>query len=154
VTTQPSLVAMMVEALALRGGENVLEVGTGYGYQTALLGRLARIVWSVDLHGDLVDAARRHLAAQRIANVELVVADGTHGVPGAAPFDAIVVAAAFPRVPRPLVDQLSPGGRLVQPIGPGGDEDVTLFEKRGDELAARRRVTGAHFVPLYGQHGY
>ncbi len=154
VTTQPSLVAKMVEALALRGTEKVLEVGTGYGYQTALLAMLAGKVWSIELWQDMIDAARASLAGLGVTNATLLVGDGTRGVPDQAPFDAIVVAAAFPSVPPPLAQQLARGGRLVQPIGPGGREDVRLFEKQGDELVATRSIVGAHFVPLYGEHGY
>ena len=154
VTTQPSLVAKMVEALALRGDEKVLEVGTGYGYQTALLAALAREVWSVELWQDMIDAARASLRAVGATNVELLRGDGTCGLPSRAPFDAIVVAAAFPIVPPPLAEQLAEGGRLVQPIGPGGHEDVRLFERNGNELVEKRSITGAHFVRLFGEHGH
>jgi protein-L-isoaspartate(D-aspartate) O-methyltransferase len=153
VTTQPSLVAAMVEALALRGDERVLEVGTGLGYQAALLARLARVVWSVERHPDLAEAARANLAA--VPNVRVVVGDGSRGLPDHAPFDAIVVAAAHPRVPAPLAGQLADGGRLVQPIGPSGAEDVTLFRRAADgRLVRERSVTRAFFVPLYGRHGF
>jgi protein-L-isoaspartate(D-aspartate) O-methyltransferase len=154
VTTQPSLVAKMVEALALRGGEKVLEVGTGLGYQTALLARLAREVWSVELWEDMRSMAAEALRGQGIANVELMLGDGTLGLAEQAPFDAIVVTAAFGEVPEPLVEQLVPGGRLVQPIGPGGYEEVVLFVKGDSGLEARRMLTGARFVRLYGEHGY
>jgi protein-L-isoaspartate(D-aspartate) O-methyltransferase len=154
VTTQPSLVAKMVEALGLDGEEKVLEVGTGCGYQTALLAMLAREIWSVELWPDMTEAARVALAEVGSRNVTLLVGDGTQGLPDRAPFDAIVVTAAFPTVPSPLADQLAEGGRLVQPIGPGGREDVRLFEKRGERLEVERSVTGAYFVPLYGQHAY
>jgi len=154
VTTQPSLVAKMVEALALSGEEKVLEVGTGFGYQTALLAMLAREVWSIELWPDMTDATRAALTKVGIQNVTLLVADGTLGLPDGAPFDAIVVAAAFPTVPPPLAEQLGKGGRLVQPIGPGGREDVRLFQKRGERLDVEGRVTGAYFVPLYGEHAY
>ena len=154
VTTQPSLVAKMVEALVLRGDEKVLEVGTGYGYQTALLARLAREVWSIELWQDMTEAARAALEKVGIENATLLVGDGTLGLPGQAPFDAIVVTAAFPTVPPPLAGQLAQGGRLVQPIGPGGLEDVRLFEKQDGRLVVARSITGAYFVPLYGEHGY
>jgi protein-L-isoaspartate(D-aspartate) O-methyltransferase len=152
VTTQPSLVARMVEALALTGDERVLEVGTGYGWQTALLARLAGEVFSVERFADLADTARGHLAGY--ANVAVVVGDGSAGLPEHAPFDAILVAAAYPTVPEPLADQLAEGGRLVQPIGPGGAEDVVLFEKRDDVLRRVRSVSGAHFVRLHGKYGF
>jgi protein-L-isoaspartate(D-aspartate) O-methyltransferase len=154
VTTQPSLVAKMVEALALEGLERVLEVGTGYGWQTAILGRLAARVFSVERYADLAQTARASLARFGVDNVEVVVGDGSEGLPEQAPFDAILVSAAFPRVPSPLAAQLADGGRLVQPIGHGGSEDVTLFERENGELVARRGVTGARFVPLVGRHGF
>ncbi len=154
VTTQPSLVAKMVEALALQGEEKVLEVGTGYGYQTALLAMLAREVWTIELWQDMTDAARAALHSLGIGNATLDIGDGTRGLPDRAPFDAIIVTAAFPTVPPPLRDQLTQGGRLVQPIGPGGHEDVRLFERQGEDLVVRRSITGAYFVPLYGEHGY
>jgi len=150
VTTQPSLVARMVEALALTGDERVLEIGTGYGWQTALLARLAREVFSVERFPDLAETARGNLAGY----VHVVVGDGSEGLPEHAPFDAILVAAAYPSVPEPLAQQLAEGGRLVQPLGPGGAEDVVLFEKRGGELGRMRSVSGAHFVRLHGRHAF
>jgi len=154
VTTQPSLIARMIEALDLRGNEAVLEIGTGYGFQTALLAKLARFVWSIERYADLSEAARKNLRSARISNVELVVGDGTLGLPEHAPYDAIVVSAAFPKVPEPLAEQLAVGGRLVQPVGPGGHDEVVLFEKTPQGLVRRRRITWAHFVRLYGRHGF
>jgi protein-L-isoaspartate(D-aspartate) O-methyltransferase len=154
VTTQPSLVAEMVEALGLSGSERVLEIGTGYGWQTALLGRLAAYVWSVERWEDLAETARTYLARHGTANVQVVVGDGSEGLAEHAPYDRILVAAAFPRVPPPLVAQLAAGGRLVQPIGPAGDEDVILFQEQAGELRPIRTVTGARFVPLVGRHGF
>ena len=154
VTTQPSLVAAMIEGLALEGGERVLEVGTGHGFQTALLARLAARVFSIERFADLARRASRNLARHGIGNVELVVGDGTLGLPDEAPFDAIVVAAAHTRVPSPLALQLADGGRLVQPLGLGGDDEVTLFERRAGALERRSTVTPAHFVKLYGAHAF
>jgi protein-L-isoaspartate(D-aspartate) O-methyltransferase len=154
VTTQPSLVARMVEALELRGSERVLEVGTGFGWQTALLARLAARVWSVERWPDLAEAARERLERSGETNVSVVVGDGSEGLPEHAPYDAILVSAAFPSVPSTLVSQLTDGGRLVHPLGEGGDEEVVLFEKRGGDLARRRMLTRARFVRLYGRHGF
>jgi protein-L-isoaspartate(D-aspartate) O-methyltransferase len=154
VTTQPSLVARMVEALRLEGSERVLEIGSGYGWQTALLARLAGFVWSVERWPDLAARAADNLARHGVENAEVVVGDGSAGLPEHAPYGAVLVSAAFTSVPEPLEDQLADGGRLVQPIGPGGYDEVILFEKRGDGLARRRTVTPAHFVQLQGRHGF
>jgi protein-L-isoaspartate(D-aspartate) O-methyltransferase len=154
VTTQPSLVAQMVEALALSPSERVLEIGTGFGWQTALLARLAGEVWSVERWQDIARTARSRLDRLGIENATVVVGDGSGGVPEHAPYNAILVAAAFPRVPEPLVEQLADHGRLVQPIGPGGADEVVLFEKHAGALEQIRHVTGAHFVRLYGEHGF
>ncbi|MFU9036720.1 MULTISPECIES: protein-L-isoaspartate O-methyltransferase family protein [Streptomyces] len=154
VTTQPSLVAMMVAALGLTGDEHVLEVGSGLGFQTALLARLAADVVGVERWADLAERARANLAGQGMGNAEIVVGDGTLGAPDRAPFDAIVVSAAFPEVPPPLAAQLRVGGRLVQPIGPGGQELVELYERTRQGLVRRRTVVPAHFVRLYGAYGY
>ena len=154
VTTQPSLVAMMVEALELGGTERVLEIGTGYGYQTAILARLVREVWSVERFADIAEAARINLVEKGMGNAHVVVGDGTEGLPGHAPYDGIVVSAAFYEVPPALVDQLAPGGRLVQPMGLGGNEQVMAFRKTADGLGPPRLVTHASFVRLVGRHGF
>ena len=155
VTTQPSLSARMIEALALSRDHRVLEIGAGHGFQTALLASLAGEVWSVERHAALAETARANLGRAGIGNARVVVADGTLGLPEHAPFDAIAVSAAFPRVPPPLAGQLVAGGRLVQPIGPGGREVVTLFLAGEDgRLRPVGLVTHAHFVPLVGEHAY
>ncbi len=154
VTSQPSLVASMVEALELSGEERVLEVGTGLGWQTALLATLAGEVWSVERFAELADAARESLAAEGIENAHVVVGDGSEGLPEHAPFEAIVVTAAHSAVPPPLAEQLTLGGRLVQPIGTGGEEEVVLFERERDGLVRRCTLVGARFVRLYGRHGF
>jgi protein-L-isoaspartate(D-aspartate) O-methyltransferase len=153
VTTQPSLIARMVQALRLTGRERVLEVGTGLGFQTAILAVLAHQVVSVERFADLAEQARANLEAAGLGHVIVVVGDGTLGVPEHAPYHAIVVAAASPRIPQPLVDQLTPGGRLVQPVGRGGREMVTAFHKQSDRLVADAQLTPACFVPLVGTHG-
>ena len=154
VTTQPSLSAKLIEALGLSGSERVLEVGTGYGFQTALLAHLSRFVWSIERWLDIAATARDNLARHSVSNVEVIVGDGTAGLPERAPFDAILISAAFPRVPPPLSEQLAPGGRLVQPIGSGGNEEVVLFDKGPQGLVRRRAVSLARFVKLYGTHGF
>jgi protein-L-isoaspartate(D-aspartate) O-methyltransferase len=155
VTTQPSLLAMMVAALALEGDERVLEVGAGLGYQSAVLGRLAREVWSVERRPELAAAAMANLEAEGVGNVQIVTGDGSQGLTAHAPYGAIVVAAAHPSVPPPLAAQLAPGGRLVQPIGLGGSEEVTLFVGAPGERLIRERVIAlARFVALYGRYGF
>ena len=154
VTTQPSLSAKMIEALELTGSERVLEVGTGYGFQTALLAYLSNFVWSIERFPDVAETARNNLAHHEVENVEVVAGDGTEGLAEHAPYDAILVSAAFPSVHPPLARQLVVGGRLVQPIGSGGQDQVILFEKGSEGLGRRRTVTGAHFVRLYGAHAF
>jgi protein-L-isoaspartate(D-aspartate) O-methyltransferase len=153
VTTQPSLIARMVVALELTGSERVLEVGTGLGFQTAILAMLARQVVSVERFADLAERARTNLTAAWPGHVTVVVGDGTLGVPEHAPYQAIVVAAAAPRIPPPLIEQLAVGGRLVHPVGPGGHEQVTAFHREADRLVIDTRLTPARFVPLVGLHG-
>lgn len=147
-TSQPSVIAAMVDALGAQGGDLILEVGTGYGYQTAILARLVRRVVTIDRHEALVRQARRRLAEDGITNVHLVLGDGTRGVPEEAPYDGIIVSAAAARLPRALAAQLADGARLVIPLGPGGDEEVLVFEKRAGAIHQVRRLFGARFVPL------
>jgi protein-L-isoaspartate(D-aspartate) O-methyltransferase len=154
VTTQPSLSAIMVAGLSLTCSEHVLEIGTGYGYQTALLSRLASAVVSIECWPDIATQARDNLRAQGIRNVVVVAGDGTEGYPARAPYDAVLVSAAFPQVPPPLVSQLHAGGRLVQPVGPGGREEIVLFERRAEGLTRLRVLTSASFVRLHGRFGY
>lgn len=148
VTTQPSLVAVMVAALHLSGTERVLEVGTGLGYETAILAQLCAHVYSIERFADLTESARESLRHADIRNATLFVGDGTKGIAAHAPYDAIIVAAAAPTVAPALVEQLREGGMLVQPIGPGGDEMVTAFHKRNGHLAKDCDLIAAYFVPL------
>lgn len=153
VTTQPSLIAQMVAALELGPSDRVLEVGTGLGFQTAILSVLAGEVFSVERHPDLAEWARSNLTAAGISGATIVVGDGTLGLADHAPFHAAVVSAAAPDVPDPLVEQLADGGRLVHPVGPGGHEDVVAFRKREGRLVRERVIVPAHFVRLIGRHG-
>lgn len=153
VTTQPSLVGRMVEALRLDPSSRVLEIGTGYGYQTAILAELSGEVHSIERFEELARVARANLQAAGYGSVEVVVGDGTLGHAEHAPFDAIVVSAAALTVPEPLVGQLVDGGRLVMPIGPGGGEDVIAFSKVAGRLQQVELLCHAFFVPLVGRHG-
>lgn len=147
-TSQPSLVALMLEALELSGAETVLEVGTGYGYQTALLARLARAVYSVEYWEELADAARANLRAAAVTNATVGTGDGTRGWPRHAPYGGIVVSAATAAVPAALADQLADRGRLVLPLGGPDGQVVTVFTKTGGRLRRVRGLTLAMFVPL------
>lgn len=149
-TSQPSLVARMLEALRLSRRKTVLEVGTGLGYEAALLGRLALKVWTVELFPELAAMARANLARSGTENVEVVVGDGSEGLSAHAPYDAIVLAAATPRISAALVDQLAEGGHLVAPLGRGGDEVVRHFVKHDGRLDEGTELTLARFVPMLG----
>src|SRR5438045_544304 len=132
--SQPYMVAAMTEALGLTGSERVLEIGTGSGYQTAILAELAREVISIERHPALADEARARLAALDYRNVQVIAADGSAGYAPRAPYDAIVVAAGAPRVPSGLKAQLVDRGRLVIPVGPQGHQDLMLVKRVGESL--------------------
>jgi protein-L-isoaspartate(D-aspartate) O-methyltransferase len=151
--SQPSIHARYLQLLGLRGPERVLEVGTGSGYQTALLARLAAQVFSVERIPALLDRARELLQALNIRNVSLLLGDGTLGWRDYAPYDAILVGAAAPDLPRPLADQLAEGGRMLVPIGDREEQALVLVTRRGDEFD-RREVGPVRFVPLLGVHGW
>jgi protein-L-isoaspartate(D-aspartate) O-methyltransferase len=146
--SQPYIVAFMTEALGLRGGETVLEVGTGSGYQSAVLAEIAARVHSIEIIGALADEARERLRRLGYSTVEVRTGDGYSGWPEAAPFDAIVVAAAAPRVPDPLNRQLRDGGRLVVPVGDESQE-LIVVTRRGASFE-ERRVLPVRFVPMTG----
>ncbi len=152
--SQPSTHARAVAALGLSGREKVLEVGTGSGYQTALLAMCASTVFTIERVATLAEGARRALAAADVANVSFLVGDGTLGWRAYAPYDAILVAAASPDVPAPLLEQLAPGGRLVIPIGDQRTQALTLVTIGSDGAPQRRALAGATFVPLRGTHGF
>jgi len=147
-TSQPSLIARMVEAAVDGPSEKVLEIGTGYGFQTALLTTLAAEVVSVERYPALADAARANLARAGVTNAEVFVGDGWEGWPERAPYDAIVVSAAAPQVPDALVAQLRDGGRLVVPLKRGRSDDVVVLLKEAGKELRERLITPARFVPL------
>lgn len=151
--SQPYIVASMLQAAELLPEDHVLELGTGSGYQTALLAEIAHDVVSIERHSELADAARGRLEQLGYTNIEIVVGDGTLGYQPRAPYDVILVSAAAPRVPQPLVDQLRVGGRMVLPVGNRELQDLILVRK--DEEAARyARLDGCAFVPLIGEEGF
>lgn len=153
--SQPSTQALAIEALRLvTGREKVLEVGTGSGYQTALLAMVAGQVFSVERVAALADKARAALAAAGVDNISLLVGDGTLGWRAFAPFDAVIVAAATPEVPRPLLDQLAPGGRILLPVGERSSQVLTLVTLDADGAPIQTALTDARFVPLLGTHGF
>ena len=151
--SQPWIVAAICQALGLTGAELVLEVGTGSGYSAAVLSRLAAHVVSVERHQALSRSAGRALESSGVRNVELLVGDGSLGVPERAPFDAIAVHAAAPAAPPALLDQLAEGGRLVVPIASGEAEMLTLL-RRGDGQVETERISPCRFVPLIGEAGF
>lgn len=146
--SQPFMSALMVDVLDLEPGHRVLEVGTGLGYQTALLAALAGHVWSVDVVEEFTTAAQVRLDRLQYGNVTLRVGDGSRGWSEAAPFDAILVSAAARAVPEVLLDQLSPGGRLVMPIGAEGAQTLSLVQKDAGAQAVVRDIMAVRFTQL------
>ena len=151
--SQPYIVALMTDLLALRKDDIVLEVGTGCGYQTAILSELAKQVYTVEVIRDLSEQARERLSAMGRTNIEFRVADGYHGWSQHAPFDAIVVTAAVETIPKPLVDQLKPGGRMAIPVGTSySGQTLTLVQKDKAGSITQKRILPVAFVPLTGRH--
>ena len=151
--SQPWVQARYLELIGLTGKEKVLEIGTGSGYQTALLALLASMVFSVERVPHLAQSARGALAGAGIRNVTVFVGDGTLGWRPFAPYDAILVSAASPEIPGPLVEQLALGGRMVIPLGDRASQTLTLVERNGDSVRAST-VADVRFVPLVGQFGF
>lgn len=147
-TSQPSLIARMLDAVEPGAGDRALEVGTGLGFQTALLARLVAEVVSIERWPSLAEQARAALDRAGAGNVRVLVGDGWEGAPDYAPFDVIVVSAAASEVPPALAAQLADGGRMVIPVKSSRGDDVLLFKKEGGELRRMRLVTPARFVPL------
>lgn len=147
--SQPYIVALMTQLLELHGDERVLEVGTGSGYQAAVLALLARDVYSIEIDAGLADSARVRLRALGYTNVSVRAGDGFYGWEEAAPFDAIIVTAVAPRVPERLIDQLKPGGCLVMPLGEGAQQTLIRGRKRDGGLQTER-FAEVLFVPMTG----
>lgn len=151
--SQPFIVGLMTSLLNLQGKERVLEVGTGSGYQAAILSCLCAQVHTIELESQLAELASRTLKTLEYTNITVHVGDGTLGWPPAAPYEAILVTAAGSRVPRPLFEQLSPGGRLVIPVGDENGQVLEMWQHVGNQYR-RNRVTEVRFVPLRGKYGW
>jgi protein-L-isoaspartate(D-aspartate) O-methyltransferase len=153
--SQPYIVALMLEATELTDSDRVLEIGAGSGYACALAGMIAAHVDAVERHASLCDLARARLARLALGNVEIHCADGSAGWPAGAPYDAILVAAAGPRIPAALREQLAIGGRLVMPVGESGfGQRLCKLTRRGDKDFVAADLGGVVFVPLIGAHGW
>jgi protein-L-isoaspartate(D-aspartate) O-methyltransferase len=151
--SQPYMVAIMTELLALEAHHRVLEIGTGSGYQTAVLSRLAKQVITIERHPELAETASDVFNALGLSNVDIRVGDGSEGLPEEAPFDRILVTAGAPSVPESLKDQLASNGRLVVPVGPSGYQHLTVIDRVGTAFEQQEREACV-FVPLIGRHGW
>jgi protein-L-isoaspartate(D-aspartate) O-methyltransferase len=151
--SQPFMVAAMTAALELTGNERVLEIGTGCGYQAAVLAKLAHEVYSIESRASLAAAARERLARLGYANVQIRAGDGTLGWPEAAPFDRILVTAAAPSIPPPLLDQLAEGGRLIIPVGASDHQNLRRIAKHQGQII-EQTLFDCRFVPLIGRYGW
>jgi protein-L-isoaspartate(D-aspartate) O-methyltransferase len=152
-TSQPYMIAAMLQAAEIRPEDRVLEIGSGSGYQTALLAELSREVFAIERYPTLVEQARQALDRLGYQNITLVAGDGTLGFPQAAPFNAIIVSAAAPQPPPALIQQLAVGGRLVVPVGDTSQQILEVVEKQPDGITVRS-LEGCRFVPLIGQQGF
>ena len=152
--SQPSIHARYLETLKLTGKEKVLEIGTGSGYQTVLLAQLAGQVFSIERIGALIDPAREAIRLSGARTISLLVGDGTLGWSAYAPFDAILVSAAAPKAPPPLIDQLAVGGRMLVPIGARDEQMLYVITKRDGGVLEERAIGPVRFVPLVGAHGW
>jgi protein-L-isoaspartate(D-aspartate) O-methyltransferase len=153
-TSQPYIIASMMQTAEIKPEDRVLEIGAGSGYQTALLAELASQVIAVERHEDLANSARTVLERLGYRNVTVVTGDGTLGWPALAPYDAIIVSAAAPRIPPALIAQLAPGGRLIIPVGTSEEQVLQLVRKQADGSTITRELEGCRFVPLIGEQGF
>ena len=153
--SQPYIVALMIEAAGIKPGDKVLEVGAGSGYAAAVMSRIAREVIGIERQHDLVEVARERLKRLGYDNVRIVEGDGTRGCPSEAPFDAILAAASGSHIPKALLGELAPGGRLVMPIGdPGWAQELVKVTKLPDGRMTQESLGGVRFVPLIGEEGW
>jgi protein-L-isoaspartate(D-aspartate) O-methyltransferase len=153
-TSQPYMIAAMVQAAGIKPEDRVLEIGAGSGYQTAVLAELASQVFAVERYASLTEAARATLERLGYRNTKVVTGDGSLGLPEAAPFDAIIVSAAAPRIPQALVEQLAVGGRLIVPVGESEQQVVQLVLRDKEGNIRVQTLEGCRFVPLIGQQGF
>ncbi len=151
--SQPFIVALMTSLLALEGNETVLEIGTGSGYQAAILAEMAKNVHTIERHTQLAERASQALAMLGYANIFVHSGDGTRGWPDSAPYQGILVTAAAPSPPQPLLDQLADGGKLVIPVGDHYGQDLQVWERHGDKFVPES-ITPVVFVPLRGEFGW
>jgi len=151
--SQPYMAALMTQCLELKGKEKVLEIGTGSGYQTAILAEIAKEVYTVERFAELSGSAEKILNELGYKNICFKTGDGTLGWEERAPFDAIIVTAGAPSAPKPLLDQLADGGRLVIPIGPNLSQTLTVYNKVGSRIESKQ-ICGCMFVPLVGKEGW
>jgi protein-L-isoaspartate(D-aspartate) O-methyltransferase len=151
---RPVAIAAMIQAAQIKAEDRVLEIGAGSGYQTAVLAELASQVFAVERHASLCEAARSTLERLGYRNTKVVTGDGSLGLPEAAPFDAIIVSAAAPRIPPALAEQLAPGGRLVVPVGDSEQQQLQVVLRHADGTISVRTLEGCRFVPLIGQQGF
>jgi len=151
--SQPYMVALMTQCLFLIGSERVLEVGTGSGYQAAILSKLAKMVYTIERYKTLADRAEKIFEESEIKNVKVVVGDGTNGLKEYSPYDSIIVTAGAPEIPKGLIDQLKENGRIVIPVGNSFSQDLLLGRKVKDKLKIQN-YGGCIFVPLVGKYGW
>jgi protein-L-isoaspartate(D-aspartate) O-methyltransferase len=153
--SQPYIVALMIQAAGIKPGDRVLEIGAGSGYAAAVISRIAGKVIAIERQHELVEIARERLRRLGYDNGEIVGGDGTKGWRDAAPYDAILAAASGSHVPRPLVEQLAPGGRIVMPVGdPGWVQQLIKVTKNDDGTLVQQDLGGVRFVPLIGEEGW
>jgi protein-L-isoaspartate(D-aspartate) O-methyltransferase len=153
-TSQPYMIAAMIQAAQIKPEDRVLEIGAGSGYQTALLAEMASQVFAVERYASLAEAAQKTLERLGYRNAKIVTGDGSLGLPEAAPFDAIIVSAAAPRVPPALAEQLALSGRLLIPVGESEQQLLQLVRRHADGTTSVRTLEGCRFVPLIGEQGF